>query len=309
MMMRTENDLRTALQSLERHAPEPGTMLRIVYGRSPGTDRGRPIPRRGHQPRMRRMPLGLAAGAAAALAAAAVLSGTLTGGTANGGHPAQPQSLQARLLAAIASTRGDILHAGNMWMSPWYPRPGQRVRVHQLATGAGGMPFKDSEFIFRFPASRATGHDASPIDWGGVSASGTELTVDYAKRTWGEWAHMGISLTLPLSAAGIRDQITHGSLQVIGRTTISGRPAIELGMALGPKSGPLWVTTARLWVSATTYLPMRELLVFSDGRRELTNYTFLKPTAANLAKVRLVVPAGFRRTSLHPDQYGKKYQK
>jgi hypothetical protein len=79
-------------------------------------------------------------------------------------------------------------------------------------------------------------------------------------------------------------------------------------MTLGPQTGPLRVTAAHLWVNAATYLPMRELLIFSDGKRDQTDYTFLKPTATNLAKLRLVIPAGYHRTSLHPGQSGKKMQ-
>ncbi len=171
---------------------------------------------------------------------------------------------------------------------------------------SGGLPAKDFEYIFRFPASRAGDQAASPIDWGAINATGTLLAVDHARHTWGRWPHSSIYLALPLSAAGIRAQIAHGRLHVIGRTTLHGRPAIELDMTPGPQRGPLRVTTARLWVSAVTYLPLRQLLIFSDGNRDSTDYTFLKPTPANLARLRPVIPAGYHRTSRYPDQQGKK---
>ena len=47
---------------------------------------------------------------------------------------------------------------------------------------------------------------------------------------------------------------------------------------------------------------MRQVLRFSDGKPEMTDYKFLQPTAANLAKLRPVIPAGYHRTTLLPGQ-------
>jgi hypothetical protein len=61
-----------------------------------------------------------------------------------------------------------------------------------------------------------------------------------------------------------------------------------------------------------TYLPVRQLLRFSTGKQDLTNYSFLPPTAANLAKLRPVIPAGYQRATgslgafLSPGKYAKK---
>ena len=86
-----------------------------------------------------------------------------------------------------------------------------------------------------------------------------------------------------------------------------GHPAIELAMTTSSgSSGPLRITTAHLWVDARTYLPMQELLKFSDGRQDVTDYTFLPPTAANLAKLQPVIPVGYQRTSLYADQGKRK---
>jgi hypothetical protein len=308
-MMRTEDDLRAAFQALESYTPDAGRVLHAVRDYSPDPAPGsRPAGVRPRSARLRPVRLTVTVGVAAVVAAAVVAAAALAGGRAGGpGSPGPPRSVSARLLAAISSARGDILHAGGLWVAPWYPRAGQQVRVHELGVAADGMPVKDNEYIFRFPDSRAAGHDINPIDWGALSVTGTLITIDHARHTWGEWPHSSIYLALPLSAAGIRAQISSGLLHVIGPATLHGHPAIELALAPGPQDGPLQVTTARLWVSAATYLPMRELLKFSDGKQDLTNYTFLKPTPANLAKVSPVIPASYHRTSLHPDQYGKKY--
>jgi hypothetical protein len=66
------------------------------------------------------------------------------------------------------------------------------------------------------------------------------------------------------------------------------------------------VTSARLWVDAATYLPPRQSLLFPAGKRTVTDYTFLPPTAANLAKLRPVIPAGYQRTTMLPDQRPSK---
>ena len=58
---------------------------------------------------------------------------------------------------------------------------------------------------------------------------------------------------------------------------------------------PPHVTAARLWVDATTYLPMQQYLRMSNGQQNVTEYTFLPPTAVNLAKLRPVIPAGYSR--------------
>ncbi len=51
----------------------------------------------------------------------------------------------------------------------------------------------------------------------------------------------------------------------------------------------------RLWVNATTYLPMRGSVLMSNGQRSVWDYVFLRPTAERLAKLRPVIPAGYKR--------------
>jgi hypothetical protein len=314
-MMRTEDDLRAAFSTLERQAPDAGTVLRAVYegSRSRARSRWPARPRRSPGPLwQRRWHVTLVAGAAAAIAVALTL--TLASSPRAGNHHQATQSLRARLLAAIDTIRPDILYAqkpgarGGTWISPWYPRPGQQVRVRVLGLDDRGVPFKDGEYIFRFPAAhRGSSRPDSPLDWGALNVSGTVIQVDHARHTWGEWHHASIYLALPVNPAGIRHQIASGNLRVIARTTVRGHPTIELGMTFAPADGgPLRITAARLWVDARTYLPARELLKFSDGKQDLTDYTFLPPTAANLAKLQPVIPAGYQRTSLHADQGKKK---
>ncbi len=317
-MMRTEDDLRAAFSALERWAPDADTVLRAVYDGSPGRAGSRPParPRRSPGPlRQRRWHVTLVAGAAAGIAVALTLA--LASSPRAGGHGGQPPTLRTRLLAAIASARADILYVGTpgsgsgTWISPWNPRPDQQVRVRVLGLDDRGVPVKDGEYIFRFPAAnRGTSRPDSPLDWGALNVSGTIIQVDHARHTWGEWHHASIYLALPVNPAGIRRQIVTGTLRVIARTTVRGHPAIELAMTTSSdSSGPLRITTAHLWVDARTYLPMRELLKFSDGKQDLADYTFLPPTAANLARLQPVIPTGYHRSNLYADQGKKKKKK
>jgi hypothetical protein len=194
-----------------------------------------------------------------------------------------------------------------MWIWPGYPHPRQPVRVRVLGLGANGVPGKDAEYIFTMPATRGAAA-RNPIDWGLMTVTGTLIVVDHARHSWGEWQRQNITLGLPVNAAGIRSEIAQGQLHVVRHTTLRGRRAIQLTITLGQsaRANPLRVTTAELWVDAATYLPMRQLLRFSDGKQDLTNYEFLAPTSANLAKLRPDIPAGYKHTTLHPDQGKKK---
>jgi hypothetical protein len=299
-MTRTEDDLRAAYHALGRQAPEPWAILRAIY--EPPRRRARP---------QQRLRFGLAAAAATAAVAAAVavtLASSPSAAPRQAGGPGAGTPLRARLLAAIDGARADILFAHGTspgqgtWAAPWYPRSGQQVRLHLLGRNAQGTPAKDTEFVFRMPAAGAASNPANPIDWGALHVTGTALTVDHVRHTWSKWHHQNITTGLPLDATAIRREITSGRLHVITRTRLGGKPAIELGMTLpGRTTGPLRVTIAHLWVNADTYLPMRQLLQFSDGTQDLSNYTFLQPTATNLAKLKPVIPAGYHRTYQRPD--------
>ncbi len=68
-----------------------------------------------------------------------------------------------------------------------------------------------------------------------------------------------------------------------------------------PNNGaPPHTTAERLRVNATTYLPMRDYQRMSNGQQSVTDYTFLPPTPANLAKLRPVIPEGYTRSQVLP---------
>jgi len=267
----------------------------------------------------RRFPA-LAAALAVAATTVVAVTALVPGPQAAGGRSVPPR-LGARLLAAIDASRGDILSAqvrlsgpGENGGSertltfPWYPRPGQQVRVHTLGRGADGRLFKDAESIFTMPAGHGAPGSVDPLDpsergGAGLNVTGTFFAVFPARHAWGKWHHLSLTLGLSAGAAQIRRQVAKGLFEIIRRGVLNGHKAIELGLVLPPGHGAgLHVTAARLWVDAATYLPMRQVLRFSDGKQDTTDYRFLPPTAANLAKLRPVIPAGYHQTRLLPGQ-------
>ncbi len=217
-------------------------------------------------------------------------------------------ALRTRLLAAIDSASGDILYTrtpgqprgGGQY--PAYPQPGQEVHVRVgPAVGSDGKVYKDGEFSFTMPSRSALQHYISNytanLDQGGLQLSGTAMDVNHFQHVWSE-CHSTFVLGFTLDAAGIRAEIANGQFTVIGRTVLHGQQAIELKINVPPNSeAPPHVTAERMWVNATTYLPMRDYTRWSNGRQSVFDYVFLPPTPENLAKLRPVIPAGYTRAN------------
>jgi len=101
--------------------------------------------------------------------------------------------------------------------------------------------------------------------------------------------------SLPTTVATtLRTAVSCGSLTVAGRQNVDGTDAIELKSRSG---SPIAET---IWVSPSTYLPVRVVArsPFTPGVEQTADFTWLPPTAQNLAKLTVPVPAGFRKVSL-----------
>ena len=307
--MLTEDDLRVAFHDMERHTPDVVDVLRAVYGRPRRSARSwRLSPR---VPRRRALRAGVALGAAGALTAAAVIA-AVSHGPVTKATPVAAPALRARLLAAIDTASGDILYShggpapgGGTWLSPAYPQPGQEVHFRILGLGSGGMVYKDGEYSFTMPSgSDAADSNPSNFDQGGLQLSGTIMVVNHFKHVWGV-GHGNFVLGFPLDAAGIRAEIADGQFTVVGPTELNGRQAIELQINVPPNNeAPPHVTAARLWVDATTYLPMQQFLQMSNGEQNTADYTFLPPTPENLANLRPEIPAGYTQVG-YPQVHGR----
>jgi hypothetical protein len=96
-------------------------------------------------------------------------------------------------------------------------------------------------------------------------------------------------------ARALRAAVSCGTLAVAGRQRVDGIEAIEL------TSRPGSLISETIWVSPGTYLPVRVVvrLGLSMPVPERTaDITWLPPTAQNLAKLTVPIPAGFRQVPL-----------
>jgi hypothetical protein len=101
------------------------------------------------------------------------------------------------------------------------------------------------------------------------------------------------SSSLPSTVArDLRTAVSCGALVDAGRQRMDGTEAIEL------KSRPGSPVSETVWVSQSTYLPVRVVVRLSFGkllgREQTADFTWLPPTAQNLAKLTVPIPVGFR---------------
>jgi hypothetical protein len=152
--VRTEDDLRTALITLERHAP---AAARVLPGSSRRTRHGL------RSPLSARWLVGIAtaaalAGAVTALTLPSGASRTIQNGGVSSPSAATGTTLKAKLLAAISAASSDIAYtrvtevtnspdvlnlSGESWLSPWQPSTGQQVHNRQVRLDRDGTPLLD----------------------------------------------------------------------------------------------------------------------------------------------------------------------
>jgi hypothetical protein len=116
--------------------------------------------------------------------------------------------------------------------------------------------------------------------------------------------HLSLSASSPAAVArGLRAAISCGSLAVAGRQRVDGIEAIEL------TSPPGSLISETIWASPGTYLPVRVVLRSASAHHRLivdgypvlqmtADISWLPPTAQNLAKLTVPIPAGFRHVPL-----------
>jgi hypothetical protein len=102
--------------------------------------------------------------------------------------------------------------------------------------------------------------------------------------------------SLPTTVAtALRIAVSCGILTDAGRQRVDGAEAIEL------TSRPDSPIPETIWVSPDSYLPVRVVTgppAAKPGPWQTADITWLPPTAQNLAKLTVPVPAGFRQVSL-----------
>jgi hypothetical protein len=99
--------------------------------------------------------------------------------------------------------------------------------------------------------------------------------------------------SLPVTVArDLRAAVSCGTLAEAGRQRVDGIDAIEL------TSRPDSPISETIWVSPRTYLPVRVVTGPGPGEpgpRQTAEITWLAPTAQNLARLTVPIPAGFRQ--------------
>jgi hypothetical protein len=140
----------------------------------------------------------------------------------------------------------------------------------------------------------------------GFSTSSAYTLVSYPARTWarrpgpgGPPAPLpdthGCGSAVPANvASALRAVMFCGTLAEVGRQRVNGVEAIEL------TSRPDSKISATIWVSLGTYLPVRVVIrpARKLGTWQEADITWLPPTAQNLAKLTVAIPAGFRQVPL-----------
>ena len=324
--VRTEGELRSALVSLERHAPSADTVLRAVRdgtGRRPGLDRWLRAPRSARWPK-------LAMGVAAAAAVAGITIALLPGGTSprpghappepvSAGRPPSAASISVgtAMLTAFSAAQDDIVYTRQTgtsngvvtdiyqdWSWPAQPVTGQPVRWRGTYTGriALAKPLKlteDDGFIFTAPPPPANSvyGELTVVCYAGTGQTGcgygnTDTPVGAWSLHRGRFVDPNTGLD-DLSPAALARNIIKGLWVVTDRTQLNGRPAIKLTETPAGIYQPLPTV---LWVDAHTHLPLRMI----NGKGKLSaqvDWSYLKPTAANMAQLQVPIPAGYPRVN------------
>ena len=297
-----------------------------------------PVPRglahRAARARRRRMAIRAAAGAGmAAITAAAVIAAT--GGPGAGGG-----AMQAHTTAYVVSrvekalTGQHLVLRGRTTGGDWGPSTswsyGRRHRFEELTGSGCGHALPDGSCTHR--------GGSEPYLAQGTALVGGKLTsvyLTYFNRKWSviseTIAPSACSMTGALEMGGpppatsnwpafIKATLGCGAATVTGHALIDGVDTLKItGSPLTEKLPPDQAKAYRakwlrerwtLYVNPTTYLPVR---LSSSGKTfggpapstystSVTDMQWLPPTAANIAKALVTIPAGFHQVSSPADQ-------
>ena len=340
--MRTEDDLRQALATLERHAPSADTVLAALRGGTgAGAAPGAPRRVRRWRPpgahrwwRRPRLVLSLAVGAAAAGLVITLLpgSGSLRPGSKPGqtglpggahGEAGLPtaSAVGRAMLTAFNGIGDDIEYATETgvtkgvtvdvyrdWSWPAQPSRGQRqVDREVFAERTPKVPaltvIEDNALAFTTPRAGASHVQAqlTMVCFGGTGQTGCGF--DWDNTPAGAWSRIsgrfaGFSSDIGaggfLSPASLARGIAEGEWRVVHRTRIEGQPAIELSET---NRGPDHIEPlpTLLWVNAQTHLPIRMVNGVGHSTVTTNEWTYLRPTPANLKLLQVPIPPGYPR--------------
>ena len=324
--MRTEDDLRQALVTLERHAPDAHTVLSVLNSAAGQSGPGRfswrrPPTRSRWRPRFRLILL------AAAAAAAAGLVITLVPGSRSpqpGRPPAEAglpttAALGRAMLTAFNGVRDDIEYSTQTgitkgvtadvyrdWSWPAQPAPGQLQHDRTLFSERTPKSLvvrlsEDDEVTFITPR---TGVITVRGQITMVCYPGTGPACGYGNTNTpaGTWSQASgkvlnasdIGAGGMLSPASLAQGIASGQWRITHRARLEGQPAIELSETSHGRNVIEPLPTL-LWVNARTHLPIRMINGVGLATVTLNEWAYLPPTPANLKLLRVHIPPGYPR--------------
>jgi hypothetical protein len=276
--------------------------------------------RRATQRRRRRLALRSVAGVATALAAAAVaLVAVEVPGAGTGGSAVASASVVKRVDSALSAAEpGDIAQMmvttrsvaafsstavtttaeewsyRDQWRSVAYSSAGRRLYDEGFAASVFTLVnYQTRTWARETGLGRAAEALSGPAGCGLVPFPDRPVPQLFQPGLPG----MGFSASSPPATASrdLHTAVACGRLVVAGHQRVGGIDAIEL---TSPLNGPISET---VWVSPGTYLPVRVVVRSANGQpvfRLTADITWLAPTAQNLAKLTVPIPAGFRQVQL-----------
>lgn len=237
-----------------------------------------------------------------------------------GRHPSSASLAKAMLTAFNASadtlvrvtmtgvTAGHLIQIDQSWSWPAVPSPGQVEYVRdvfsQIPPGAskttGSVKLTEVDgyaTIVPRPSIYEQNERARLIV---VCYAGTGQTgcgwgkFNTPAGTWSQ--HTGVmqysDYTPDPRGAELAQQIAQGQWRIVGQTRLRGQQAIKLAETPSGHDEPRPVF---LWVSTTTYLPLR--MVWGPATSyAISTWDYLPPTKANLARLRVSIPPGYPRS-------------
>ena len=202
-----------------------------------------------------------------------------------------------------ATTTAEEWSYGGQWRSVTYSAAGRPVYDESFSTSSGYtlVSYQTRTWAHQ-PESRTALPSFGPLAGLGRPAApvsgprGCEPVIAAAPLLFRPGLPgIGFSASSLPAASALRAAVSCGTLTVVGRQRVNGIEAIEL------TSRPASPISETIWVTPGTYLPVRVVVRSAYGQpvlQQTTDITWLSPTAQNLTRLTVPVPAGFRQVPL-----------
>jgi hypothetical protein len=201
-------------------------------------------------------------------------------------------------------TKGHLSGTARLWNWPATPIPGKLEYARQsykfLAVGRTEgtriLRAEDLGYTTVVPRSPAALNAYTRL----IAVCYTGTGCGYGRRnvapgTW--WMRTGMLGYMDFApdpgGADLARQIAGGEWRIVGHARLRGQQAIKLAET---RTGHFMPRPVFLWVSTATYLPLRMVWLSGDKTGEIDDWYYLPATKANLAQLRVPIPAGYRRS-------------